>query len=94
MPGALLRWNKLNYSAIPTDKKMSGDLEAAKRLIIRVSLRIQPVGKELYHTVAAEIIWRKADIVDNKQGYRTASRTFVKIGRRDKTNVGQAFRCF
>ena len=55
-------------------------------------LGVEPVGKQLEYSIAAKLIRRKADAVDDQQVYFTTGRPLVKIGRRNKADFAETNR--
>jgi hypothetical protein len=92
MPCAVLARNELDDFATPADEKVCGNLKFAYGPIIGMRLGVEPVGEQLEYSIAAKLIRRKADVVDDEQVYFTTGGPFVKIGRRNKGDLAETNR--
>lgn len=66
MPGALVAGYELNQGAVAADEKMRRHLQTLQRMIIRVRSRIDSIGEQFDHAVAAEFVGRQTDVVDHQ----------------------------
>lgn len=83
MPGAPGTGDELNDFPVTANEKMTGNLQAFQPLIIRVGLRIEPVGEQFDDTFTAKFFRRQADGMDHQQADVIPIRPLIAIGRGD-----------
>lgn len=87
MPGTPLAGYKLQQAAIAPDKEMRGDPELMDFSVIGVGLGIELVGEQPDNAVAAIVLWRQADVVDDYQRNLAIRRAMVLVRRFNKKRV-------
>lgn len=66
MPGSVMAGDKLHYFSVAPYKEMRRDFHATELFVIRVILWIQGVGKKLFNTVPAKLVWRQTDVMNDQ----------------------------
>ena len=80
MPGSRLTRHELNELAVAADQEVRRNSQAGYCFEIRISRRIQAIGKQPRYFVAAETPWWKADTVNDNQLDAAALGTGITVG--------------
>ena len=67
MPRTTSAGHELHQLAVATDKEMTGDLRVGDLSIIRMSERIEVIGKQVDDAGTAKFTGRKTDVVNDQQ---------------------------
>jgi hypothetical protein len=80
MPGAPVATDELDDPAVAPDIKMGRNLQFRNCRKKGIDRSIQPVQEKILDPIAAELVGRQADVVDDNQRYRLAGRPIAEIG--------------
>jgi hypothetical protein len=80
MPGAPGTRDELDQFAIAAYQEVAGNLVALDLAIVRVGARVKAVGEQFDDAGAANLAWRKADVVNDQEIDVGAPRPVIAIG--------------
>jgi hypothetical protein len=89
VPGTQCAGDELGRRAVASNEKMRRYALRVDFAVVRMSCRIQPVGKQALDSISTELTWRQTDRMNDDQAHEDPVRPLVTIRRRNPARTGQ-----